>query len=306
MNHKCQSDYKCSNHGVNVILCCKPKRRGENKNTTSGSDGLNQNDNVNIEQNNAKIDQSQAGNKMKNVALLTEIITVVDDKGDHHKVLALFDQGATQSAICNEKADIFYGKKPLNLTFNVNNLAAGKVIKRGNHRTVKILTKEGGQELVDCFGIENLRQKYQDQSFPAPDAWCKKYNLKKTPKNDSGWCSFVIGYSHPFLFPEQLEMEGGTVLFRSRITGRLLLAGHCLESKTNNLHLNKMSFNLLNQSDISTDSIEASRLIKCENCLTTVSKCMDCLKPHLPESKMQKTLTKMINENIEYNEQKQF
>ena len=80
------------------------------------------------------------------------------------KLLCLYDWGATNSTLSDRKATQLYGKKPLDMSFLVNNMSTGQTRKRGNCRSIKIQTNAGVEE-IDVFGLEELEQEYEKQTF---------------------------------------------------------------------------------------------------------------------------------------------
>ena len=173
---------------------------------------------------------------------------------------------------------------------NIDNFAHGVAKTRGNRRTVKFKTVRGIEEIT-IFTCQNLEQKYEQSSFNVPDTWMKEFNLIKHPTTPAGVATSVVGMDTPHLMPELLKISAdGVALYRSNITGKLLLAGKTREQgrpfRNNSMRMTIRPVEDLNNQDItnyiSTDGVESSRLLKCSRCILMTSKCQECKKAHKP------------------------
>ena len=221
-NHNCLSDYRCSKHNCNLILCCtKVKKFGNNQQNANEAQ---------TQLNTSSMQMNQSANKIQTTCLITEVIKCVDSDGNRHKILVLYDQGNSHTAIDHETASRIYGQKNLDMNFTVNNFASGKVMKKGCSMNIQIETKSGVEE-ISCFGIQDLKQDYEQQSFNVPQEWRTKYNLVKTPKSAYGVATLCIGLDKPHLLPSDLENFDGVSILRSRVTGNLILAGKVIQQE---------------------------------------------------------------------------
>ena len=297
-NHNCFTEYKCSKHNMNTILCCtKLKQKNEKKEFSESETNLHSNE----------ISLNQSKTEATKTCLITEVITVMNKDNKPQKLLCLYDWGATNSTLSDRKATQLYGKKPLDMSFLVNNMSTGQTRKRGNCRSIKIQTNAGVEE-IDVFGLEELEQEYEKQTFEVSDDWCERYKLLKNPKSAAGKASLCIGIDVPWLLPKEIEIENGIMLLKSRITNNFILGGKTIDpqdTKMKNMNINRIILTQTEKEKMTnfwSENVDVSRVIKCTKCLDTVKKCNFCNNPNMPESQKNSDFKKLIKENIKFDE----
>ena len=306
-NHNCPPDtfrkFHCREHRVNVAICgCKPPFYKNQK----GSTGISSEGKVTNNSQTLKLNNTMDG--ATHTALIFEIVEYVNDKGETFSVLQVYDNGNSNSSMDYKKCNEIYGHKPFTHTLNIDNFAHGVAKTRGNRRTVKFKTVRGIEEIT-IFTCQNLVQKYDQSSFDVPETWMKEYNLRKHPTTPAGVATSVVGMDTPHLMPELLKISAdGVALYRSNITGKLLLAGKTREQgrpfRNNSMRMTIRPVEDLNNQDItnyiSTDGVESSRLLKCSRCVLMTSKCQECKKAHKPVPREQAEWEESVKVNIEY------
>ena len=291
--HTCrQEDRKfiCSEHNTNYAICQCQKYPARNNQISDGT----------VQSNDLKINNSQG----ESTSLITEVIYLVDKFGTTKKVLCLYDTGNSNTGINNKTADELYGYQKTTNTVNIENFLTGLHKVACNRRIIMIKTKEG-TEVIPVFGINGLQQFYEKKSFEIPEKWIKEFNLVENPTTPSGYSTMVIGMDLPHLLPESLNrIHNGVVLYRSKITGKLLIAGRVREQ--NKVTSNRMMFQPPQftpdeiYKNISTDSIETSRILKCMKCRLLTDKCVECKKTNIPIPQQQLDYQEAVKKNLTF------
>lgn len=292
-------DFICADHQVNFLICkCAHGSRIKN-NIKKGSTQMRTNTNM------LKMNNSQAAIA---TTLLVEVIKLVDNNGKNHSVLCLYDTGNSNTGIDNSKADVVYGKVPFNQKLVVENFVTGPKNIMGNRRTIKVRTRYGPEE-IDVYGVQNLKQQYDQKSFKIPKEWEKLYNLPKNPVSASGTSTMVFGLDHAHLFPREVARKDGVIIMKSVLTNNYILGGKIREQQNpNNIQANRMIFHPYYAptqeifQEISTDGIGDSRILKCSSCIQRSEKCVECRKKHKPEPKQQVEYLEAVKNNLSYNE----
>ena len=301
-NHTCIKSiiqrYLCKEHRVNNIICgCKPQFK--RKNNDISREGK-------VTNNTHKLNNRKDG--ATHTALIFEIVEFVDDNGKTFPVIQVYDSGNSNFSMDSKKGNEIYGHKPFTHTLSIDNFAHGVAMTRGNRRTVKLKTINGIEELT-IFTCQNLEQRYDQSSFDVPESWMKEFNLTRNPTTPAGVATSVVGMDTPHLLPELLRISAdGVCLYRSNVTGKLLLAGKTREQgrtfRNNAMKMAIRPVEDLNHQDItnyiSTDGVESSRLLKCGRCILLHSKCVDCKKAHKPVPREQAEWEESVKVNIEY------
>ena len=293
--HKCEPKFlkfTCKAHKVNVGICmCKTKKDVEEGSIEK------------VQVNSTTVKLNNNSNDAVATQLITEVLYLLSDDDQIIKVLVLYDLGSTNSGIDHQKANEIYGPKQLDITLNVENFVTGVQKTSGNRRTIRIKTQNGIEE-INLYGVEGLKQTYEKRTFKIPKHWVDKYNIQEYPTSPSGTATLVIGMDHSHLLPKDVAVEDGIMLLRSRVTGKLLLGGKVIEQDQPSMNSNRMSFHPLNMNHrdihnaITTDGIQASRIIRCESCVLMTEKCTNCKKQNQPVPKHQVELTKTVKENL--------
>ena len=76
-----------------------------------------------------------------------------------------------------------------------------------------------------------------------PTDFIEKYKLIDNPRSPSGTSTLVIGMDHPHLLPKDLDVKDGCIVYRSRITGKILLGGRVKDNGNMEITNNRMTIN---------------------------------------------------------------
>ena len=294
--------FYCEKHQCNVGICgCKPQGEQNNRGPSTGiTPGR-------VTNNSVKMNSAQNG--LTSTSLIFEVVHFLDDNGREHPVIQVYDNGNTNMCVDSSLPNNLHGFKPYTHSMEIENFAnATATKKRGNRRTMKLKTVDGVEE-IDIFACENLKQYYHQQSFNVPQEWIEKYNMVKVPTTPSGWAMSVVGLDYPHLMPKWLETsDDGVMLFRSKITNQLIVAGRVREQNSGlkNNNLNFKAIQDMTPMDVvnfaTTDGVETSRLLKCSKCRLMHSKCTECKKAHKPIPLEQAQWEEEVKKNLEYRE----
>ena len=305
-NHQCRSRFFiCHQHNKNFLICHCQRNQGHNGRRNAGnvSDGVVQSNEIRI--NNHQSEEATVTN------LITEVIELEDDYGQPHKVLCLYDHGNTNTGIDSDKANEIYGWKAYSHKIRVDNFLTGSKIVSCNRRSIKIKTFNNPlPHEVEVFSVHNLNQEYDRKSYTVPDAWTKEFNMVKHPTSPKGTSTLVIGIDTPHLLPFDLnKIHDGVILFRSRITNKILVAGKVREQNGQQFSNNRIQFHPIHNTheqmykNMSTDGIESSRQLKCTKCISLTDKCVECKKKNKPVPKQQVEFEEAVKKNLEYDEE---
>ena len=297
--HQCNEKYRkfyCGKHSSNVAICGCPLKKPGNG-ILEGK----------LTNNSIKMNNSQKG--FTNTSLIFEVVTFLDDNGKVFPVIQLYDNGNTNSCVDSSLPNKIHGFKPFTHNLEIENFSNSTATrKRGNRRTMKLQTIDGVEEM-NIFSCEHLKQHYQQTSFDVPLEWRKKYNLVQFPTSPSGWAMSVVGLDHPHLMPQLLETSpDGVMIFKSKVTGNLILAGRIREqnSMIKNNNLNFKAIQDMTPMDVvnfaTTDGVETSKLLKCSKCILMHNKCTECKKSHKPIPLEQAQWEEEVKKNLEYRE----
>ena len=212
-DHSCQKSYLkyLCEHKINKKICrCKIQQIQNNRNQ--------------CQQQNQFSKMSINGVGLGCVGFIAEKIPFINKQGRVSDVLVCYDTYCTHTTInenlvstlkaeltdmgCQIKTDCFLGS-------DIENGVKARMWMKPNGKAVQIealVTKKEGNNLNPVL-------------FRLPSYIQKKYDLPSQRRSHEGWSGYIIGGDRLSLHPERLEAFGDTVIYRSKITKQIIVAG---------------------------------------------------------------------------------